>query len=143
MVRVDRHVVRERLERMLSEVEAIELDMPLSGEDFSHPDNETLRYAIEHRLYIALQAALDTASHIAVVGGYRPITSYRDAMAAMLKMGVAGPELQEFLDGAPGLRNALAHEYLDLDCERVYSALQRLDDVKRFAAAVWEWVEGQ
>jgi uncharacterized protein YutE (UPF0331/DUF86 family) len=142
MGRIDREVVRDRLERAVHEAEVIGSRELGDESSFCDPANENQRYELEHRLFVAIQAVLDTASHIAVASGYRPITSYRDAMEALVRLGVAGPEISEFVEGAPGLRNKLAHEYHEVECAQIFEAMQGIEDVQRFAAAVWEWVEG-
>jgi len=142
-MRVDAEVIRPRLERLLSEVDEIERKLPNTVEAYGAPDGEGARYELEHRLFIALQAMLDTATHIAVAGGARSLDSYRDAFTALASLGIVDRELVDRLQGAPGLRNALAHEYLSVDDERVYRAMQQAGELRAFAASVWEWVERQ
>ncbi len=140
MGRVDREVVGQRIERMLFEVEQIERRLPGTCEEYVAAEFDDRRYELEHRLYIALQAMLDTAAHIAVSQDVRNLMTARDAITAMGRLGIADRSLVERLEGAVGLRNALVHEYLVLDDERVYRAMCSVDDLRAFAAAVWGWV---
>ena len=68
---------------------------------------------------------LDVASHVAVAGNVRNLQTYRDAVEAMVTLGIVDAGLGEALEGAPGLRNALAHEYLNIDHQRVYAAMEK------------------
>ena len=45
------------------------------------------------------------------------------------------------LADAARLRNVLVHVYLDLDQQRLWEALQQLDDLVQFAAAVVKLIE--
>lgn len=143
MARVDRDSVAARLERMLDEVDVIQQRLPESAEQYADPAAEDLRYQLEHRLYIALQAMLDTAAHIATISGAQPLDSYADAIMATARFGVVEPELAERLARAPGLRNALVHDYLEIDHRRVHAAMRDLGQLRRFAEQVWGWVERQ
>ncbi|MDP2401652.1 MAG: DUF86 domain-containing protein [Actinomycetota bacterium] len=134
----DREIVRSRIERMLFEVDAIERRLTPTLADFLAADSEPLRYELEHRMYIALQAMLDLATHVAAAHGARNLESYRDALDALASSGVTETELAESLAGVPGLRNALAHEYAALDHARVYEAMTEIGMLRRFAAAIWE-----
>ena len=140
MPSVDREVVRERLDRLLSEVEAIEARLPESFERFAAAADEGLRYELEHRLLIAIQSMLDVATHIAVVTGARPLETYRDGVVALPGIGVLSHESANELAWCAGMRNVLVHEYAGVDQARVYEALREVDVLAEFAGAVWEWV---
>ncbi len=137
---VDREVVRERLDRLLSEVEAIEARMPESFERFAAAENEGIRYELEHRLLIAIQALLDVSTHIAVVSRARPLETYRDGVVALAGIGVLSHESANELARCAGMRNVLVHEYAGVDQARVYEALREVEVLAEFAVAVWEWV---
>lgn len=125
----------------MSEVEAIETRTPAGYAEYAAPENEGLRYELEHRLLIALQAMLDIATHIAVVSDIRPLESYRDSVAALVRLEVIPADLGDRLAMAASMRNLLVHEYQATDIKRVYGALEGVSDLARFAAAVWQWVE--
>ena len=140
MARVDRQVVRVRLERMLHELDAIERCLPGDFEAF-HTADEDVRYALEHRIFVVVQAMLDVATHVAITSGCPGLDSYGDALRALESLGVIPTELAQRLSGAAGLRNAIAHGYLELDQERLYAALSATGDLRSFATEVWGWIE--
>ena len=141
MGRVDTELVRARLERMLDEVDAIETRLPSDEATYLAEENEDLRYGLQMRLFFALQAVLDVATHIAAVHDVPELDSYSAGLTAVVRLEVASEPVVERLAGAAGLRNAIAHGYLEIDQRRVYAALSATDDMREFASEVWTWVE--
>lgn len=128
---------------MLDEIGEIEARLPATRDDYVDPARDSLRHELEHRLLLALQAMLDVSAHIAVCADVRDLNTYRDTVEALGKKGIIDSQFAVELAGAAGTRNAIAHDYLELDHGLLYDAMRRTDDLKRFAAAVWEWVENQ
>jgi uncharacterized protein YutE (UPF0331/DUF86 family) len=127
------------IERLDSEIRAIETCRPDSLDAFLA--DEDRRYMLEHRLFIALQAVLDIAAHLTVASRAPDVETYRDAVEALASIDVVDMTLATRLAEKAGMRNVLAHSYLGVDQRRVYAALADLDDLKRFAASVWRWME--
>ena len=92
---------------------------------------------VEHTLQLAIQAALDVASH--VVSDERlgePETS-RDVFRLLGKAGVVPPQLSERLQRMAGFRNVVVHLYQDVDLEIVRDVVEnRLGDLLEFAAEI-------
>lgn len=143
MARVDREVVSSRIERVVNELDAIDEHRPSTLEDYLDSVEETRRYALEHRLLIALQAMLDLATHVAAVSDYQRLDSYADAMRALSELGVLSKETATALQGVAGMRNAIAHGYLELDHAMVFEALGATEDMRRFCREVMEWAESR
>ena len=141
MARVSRSAVEDRLARMAREIDAIEVLRPASLPEYVAEENETVRMALEHRVFLATQAMVDIAAHIVASRGYGVPGTYREAVVQLGAIGVVPQGVAAAVADAAGLRNAIAHAYLNLDQERVFTALWKTDDLKRFAAAVWEWLE--
>jgi uncharacterized protein YutE (UPF0331/DUF86 family) len=95
------------------------------------------RRFVEHTLQLAIQAALDVASHI--VSDERlgePATNR--ALFALLRDGeyISGP-LADTLSRMAGFRNVLVHGYDAVDLAIVRDVLEHhLDDLLAFAAAI-------
>lgn len=66
----------------------------------------------------------------------RRLTDYAGVFAALGAAGSIDPALTERLGKAPRQRNFLVRAYLDVDDRLVLAALDRLDDLRDFAAAV-------
>ena len=75
--------------------------------------------------------------------GARKPVDYYDAKLRMGELGVLGADFARRLAPLAGLRKLLAHEYLTVDWDHVLQALQRLDDLERFAEAARLWLAGR
>ena len=86
-------------------------------------------------LLVVCQAVIDVAGELAGRRGIR-FQDYTEAVRALTTVGGMPPELVRELEGLPGFRNVLVHEYVALDYGLVLEALGRLDAVERFARIV-------
>lgn len=95
------------------------------------------RRFVEHTLQIAIQAALDVASHIVSDGRLGEPQTNRDlfdllARAEWITAAQAGP-----LKNMASFRNILVHGYEDVDLDIVRSVLKvHLDDLASFATSI-------
>jgi len=86
-------------------------------------------------LLVVCQAVIDLAGELAGRRGIR-FQDYTEAVRALRSVEGIPPELLGDLEGLPGFRNVLVHEYVALDYGLVLEALGKLDTVERFARAV-------
>ncbi|MGA2383525.1 MAG: DUF86 domain-containing protein [Bryobacteraceae bacterium] len=86
-------------------------------------------------LLVVCQAVIDLAGELAGRRGIR-FQDYTEAVRALRSVEGIPPELVGDLEGLPGFRNVLVHEYVALDYGLVLEALGKLDTVERFARAV-------
>jgi uncharacterized protein YutE (UPF0331/DUF86 family) len=92
---------------------------------------------VEHTLQIAIQAALDVASHIVSDGRLGEPRTNRELFDLLERSGWIVPELAEILRKMVGFRNVLVHGYDDVDLAVVEDVLtHRLGDLIDFVAAV-------
>lgn len=131
---VDAESVERRLHHIGIQVGALR-DIAERGRD-SFMTDELVRTAAERFLQVAIQAAADVANHILAEDSDLTPDDYGAAFVALAKLGVIDQELAERLRAAAGLRNVLVHLYLDVDPDRVWEAIESLDDLEAFAAAV-------
>lgn len=81
---------------------------------------DIVRRAIERYLHLSLEAVLDISDHIIAQEGFRKPEEYREAIEILGEEGILPkPFASKFADAA-SFRNILAHDYLDLDQEKVY-----------------------
>jgi len=130
---VDRAGVLERLERLrhllarLEQVRGVGLDAYLADED--------LQRRAERELQLAVQICIDVGAHLVAELGLGAPKDYADVFAKLARGDVVGRDLAERLAAASRQRNVLVHLYLDIDDRKVFEALDRLDDLRAFAAA--------
>ena len=137
---VDREVVARRLRELDRRVAALQSivaahDRAAYGTDFA------LQAQVERHLQLAVQCAIDTATHIAAQDTAAVPEDYGDTFVILAREGVLDGELADRLRAAAGLRNVLVHGYVAIDHDLVWGSLARLDDLRRFAAAVVAYVD--
>ena len=131
---VDAERVRERLGR-LDRLLALLDEARAVGEDRYLGDLD-LRLRTERALQLALQVCIDLGAHVVSERGLDPPQDYRAVFGRLRDAGLLDPDLAGRLGEAAGLRNLLVHGYADLDDRLVWRSLGRLDDLRRFAAAI-------
>lgn len=92
---------------------------------------------VEHTLQVAIQAALDVASHIVSDERLGEPRTNRDLFALLARRGLLPAELADRLGRMAGFRNVLVHGYQDVDVAVLQDILaNRLDDLLAFAQIV-------
>lgn len=99
-------------------------------------DLKSERFA-EHTLQLAIQAALDVASHIVSDERLGEPRTNRELFRALAENGWVPPELLPKLTGMAGLRNILVHGYTSVDREIVRDVVENhLGDLLEFASRI-------
>ncbi len=143
-----RYIRKDRIEEYLSNLERqlsrlSRLSVPNASYFMNHENFERIN-AIKFTLACAIQNVTRVAVHIATALGIkRMANSEADLILALEEGEVIPREFAERIKGMPSFRNRLIHDYLpsEFDAERLYDALQRLDDFRHFARHVVEWLE--
>jgi uncharacterized protein YutE (UPF0331/DUF86 family) len=92
---------------------------------------------VEHTLQLAIQAALDVASHLVSDERLGEPKSNRELFELLVKGGVLPAALSAPLQAMAGFRNVLVHGYADVDLAIVRDVVeQHLGDLDAFVAAV-------
>ena len=104
--------------------------------DRLHDDLKEERF-VEHTLQLAIQAALDVASHIVSDERLGEPATNRELFDRLAAGGWISRELAARLGDMAGFRNVLVHGYQDVDLNVVVdAAANRLGDVVAFVNAV-------
>lgn len=129
----DRELIAKRLafiETCLRELR--ELARPAAVET----DLRELRF-VEHTLQIAIQAALDVASHVVSDERFGEPATNRALFELLTANGWIPPNLGTRLGEMAGFRNVLVHGYTLVDRRIVRDVLEhRLGDLDAFVAAI-------
>ena len=117
---LDPEVVQSRLvliTRLLEDLQSAgQVDAPRLTQD------RMLRYAVERILSQLVDLAVSVNSHVsATVLGESP-KDYRASFDLVARAGAIEPALAQELKPSVGLRNVLAHEYIDVDIAIVAAA---------------------
>lgn len=119
-----------RLDSFLKLLEGIRADGP--SRYLSDLDT---RLRAERALQLAIQIVIDVGAHLVSELGLTPPPDYRGVFTSLVQGGVIEEPLGSRLAEAAGMRNLLVHGYADLDDRQVWRSLERLDDLRGFAAA--------
>jgi len=95
----------------------------------------SLRNDLLHTLQIVCQVVIDIASELSA-RRMRRVQTYNDAVQNLAAFPEFSPDMLRDLEGLPGFRNILVHEYATLDYERVVKVLGHLEPIERFAETV-------
>jgi uncharacterized protein YutE (UPF0331/DUF86 family) len=135
---------RER-HRIDTRIERIELASNYLSQLATEPaeavlGNQERVAAMERMLEVSIQAATDVASHLIAIHAWPTPESAGQAFAELARQGVIDNTLALRLRQAVGLRNVLAHDYLDIDPQRLFAGLAAdMSDLRAFVAAILEF----
>jgi len=128
---------RDLVEKRLAVIESCLSDLRrLARPDRLALDVKEERF-VEHTLQLAIQAALDAASHIVSERRLGEPRSNRELFALLARDGWIPADLQERLSAMAGFRNILVHGYDEVDLAIVADVLAtRLGDLEALVDAV-------
>lgn len=131
MVDVER--IGSRLDRLEHLIELLD-EIRAGGVD-AYLADERQRAMTERWLQLAIQACIDVGAQLVSELAVDPPADYAGVFRSLAAAGHIEPELGDALAAAAGQRNVLVHLYMDIDDREVFAALERLDVMRRFAAA--------
>lgn len=102
-----------------------------------------LRDVAERNLEVAAQCCIDICNRIIALENARKPEDYYEAIQQQGELGVLPSTFADRLAPLAGFRNVLAHQYLGVDWDEVYSYLQQLDDLDRFSELIRQWLKEQ
>lgn len=92
---------------------------------------------VEHTLQIAIQAALDVASHIVSDDRLGEPETNQELFELLVKAGLVEPSLAAALRDMAGFRNVIVHGYQDVDLGVVEDVVRNhLGDLLAFVASI-------
>lgn len=129
----DRDLIEKKLAQVARCVEDLRRDVRL---DRLRTDLREERF-VEHTLQIAIQSALDAASHIVSDSALGEPSSNRDLFAILARHDWVDAALAARLEAMAGFRNVLVHGYQDVNLDIVEDVVRhRLGDLLDFVVAI-------
>ena len=95
-----------------------------------------LVWALRYGMLETIQIVIDTACAIVSRDNLGYPKTYADCLHVLGQADYLDDALAARLAQAVGMRNILVHEYLDVDDALLFGALDHLDDLRDFAAAI-------
>ncbi len=100
-----------------------------------------LKSSAERLMQLIVECATDINNHVVVETGNRPPEDYTVSFIRAVEAGLISRELAEKLKGSAGMRNVLVHEYMEIDDEKVYSAIPAaIKEYKEYIKQVDEFI---
>jgi uncharacterized protein YutE (UPF0331/DUF86 family) len=131
---VDAERVEARIERLEQTIER--LDAVRARGEATYLADAELRAMTERWLQLAIQSCIDLGAQVASEQSAAPPSDYAGVFAILADAGVLSDELAQRLGQAARQRNILVHLYMEIDDRSVFASLDRLDDLRQFAAIV-------
>jgi uncharacterized protein YutE (UPF0331/DUF86 family) len=97
---------------------------------------------VSFRVYLAMQEAIDLASHVLADHGWGPASSLRDHFAILERRGVIAAALATPLADGVKVRNLIGHAYAEVDPAKLHAAAKHLLTIlEPYCAAVLAFAE--
>lgn len=127
----------ELLAKKLAAIETYVAELRSLGRPDEIAEDVVQQRFLLHTLQMAMQAALDAASHVVSDERLGEPVENRDVFLILGRRGWIDHDLAGALARMVGLRNRLVHDYDDLDLDKVRNALTAdLDDLLAFADSI-------
>lgn len=102
------------------------------------------RRAVERLLQLIIEVAADINTHLVTEIEGMPPADYTDSFAAAARVGAIDVDLAARLKSSGGLRNALIHEYGDIEDPLVHRSIPlALDGFEEYLRQVTRWVSSR
>ena len=129
----DRDLIEKKLARIVTHVEELRL---LARPEMIRSDIREERF-VELTLQLAVQAALDIASHVVSDQRLGEPRANRELFELLARAGWIDEALARVMVQVVGFRNVLVHGYEDVDLAIVEDVLRNhLDDLLAFVSAI-------
>lgn len=138
MVRAE--LVRRKLAHLSGYLRELQEYAGVTSETYVRPGGP--RRAVERLLQLAIETVVDINVHIVTEIEGTPPPDYRASFLGAARCGAISAALADRLAPSAGLRNALVHDYAEIDDLRVHDSISlTLDGFHEFAASVVTWLE--
>jgi uncharacterized protein YutE (UPF0331/DUF86 family) len=133
------NAVYKRMERVEECLRRLERKRRLTMEEFL--EDTDAQDVVLHNLQVAIEACLDIGSHIISKNGWQMPEVYSDTPKTLAKHNVISEEFKPVFIKMGKFRDVVVHEYLDINLEKVYHNLHKIDDIRRYLKFIKEFLE--
>ena len=127
----EKRAIVERLDRLKEEISFLEQERPSTVEILVADDK--LRRSLERSLEVALEAVLDIARLIINLNNLSRPADNTEMFDILGQKGFLPSKFVQEIRGMAGMRNVLVHHYTGIDFKKLFAALHRTEDLKKFA----------
>lgn len=136
---LDTGVVQARLRLIEELLDDLERAGELTGSMLEQ--DRMLRHAVERILSQIVELAVSVNGHVSATVLAKAPADYRSSFELAAAAGLIAPELAAALQPSVGLRNVLAHEYVDIDLDLVAKATRiAQNDYRAYLRNASDWL---
>jgi uncharacterized protein YutE (UPF0331/DUF86 family) len=99
-----------------------------------------VQWALRYGLFESIQIVIDISCHLTSKYNLGNPKTYSECIELLEKENYLDKEIVGNLLGMVGLRNILVHEYVTVDLEKLYSLLCLINDFKKFAESIKDYI---
>jgi uncharacterized protein YutE (UPF0331/DUF86 family) len=139
---IDRELVTRKMVLIAKEIEALRALAALAPEAFmDSPVNGVLAERYVER---AVGRMIDINYHVLTESGQAPPSDYYQSFIQLSHLGVYPVEFAQRIAACAGLRNRIAHEYDDIDPQKLFEAIRQADqDLPEYLRSIDNWLATQ
>jgi uncharacterized protein YutE (UPF0331/DUF86 family) len=118
---MDRQIITKRLNVMIKSLNHLRKFEAISFEEFMN--NYESQLVVERLIEILVELASDINAYLLVQLYQIAPDTYADSFVKASQQGIISQDLAKELAKSAGMRNILAHQYVDIDHQIVYGAI--------------------
>lgn len=124
---VNIEIIQKKISKLKDYIALLEKIQKYSKDTFIK--DPVIHGAAERYLQLAIESIFDIGNHIISDKNLRKPTTYFDILVILKEEKILAEKTFEEAKGMAGFRNALVHDYLELDLEIVYDVLMNNTNV--------------
>ncbi|MBU4446405.1 DUF86 domain-containing protein [bacterium] len=124
---VNIEIIQKKIGKLKEHIAILEKIQKYSKDTFIK--DPVIHGAAERYLQLAIESIFDVGNHIISDKNFRKPATYFDILFILKEEKILAEKTFEEAKGIAGFRNALVHDYLDLNLEIVYDVLMKKTDV--------------
>ena len=137
---IDRELVTRKMVLIASDLDGLRRIAAKPLPDYLSSDTDEL--VVERYLERVIGRMIDINYHVLIEAGEAPPADYHESFVRLSRLGVLSREFALRIASCAGLRNRIAHEYDEIDPQRVYEALPAaLDDIPLYLGHVRDYLD--
>ncbi len=137
---IDRELVTRKIVLITSDLERLRTIATRPLADYLASETDEL--VVERYLERVIGRMIDINYHLLIEAGEPPPADYHESFVRLSRLGTLPREFAIQIASCAGLRNRIAHEYDEIDPQKVYEALHTaLRDIPLYLAHVRDYLE--
>lgn len=136
---VSENIIRKRLSKLEESLRRLESKKGISREKFMK--NWEIQDVILREFEVAIESCVDIGTHIISEKGWKSPDKYSDVPDILAENDVIPEYYKETLRKIIAFRNIIVHEYLYIDLKKVYANLKKLNDLRKFAKFIENFLQ--